>query len=319
MVDRTFAVVDDKDHHVGVLDGLQRLDHRELFNFLVDLAALAHTGSVDQRVLLFITLEGNVDTVARGAWLVIDDNPVFTQHSVDQRRFADVGTPDDCDLDAVFFARTRNALGFLTFGNFLDLLALFQLVFVLGKLPQGDFEHLRDATTVSTGHRNGVAQTHRAELGTCQVFVDVVDLVGNHVRTLVALAQVLTNHLISSGVARTGVHQKQHHIGFFNGQQRLLGHLFVHAMLVTGNTAGVDQNIGAPLPLRLSVLAITGKTGQITDNGVASPGQAVEHGGLADVRSTHQGDYGNHAALHFVISENTKAAAGQRPEFGAMP
>lgn len=78
---------------------------------------------------------------------------------------------------------------------------------------------------MGTGHRNGVAQTHRAELGACQVLVDVVDLVGNHVGTLVALAQVLTNHLISSGVARTGVHQKQHHIGFFNGQQRLLGHL----------------------------------------------------------------------------------------------
>ncbi|HJR27584.1 MAG TPA: hypothetical protein VJ889_02625, partial [Pseudomonas sp.] len=44
----------------------------------------------------------------------------------------------------------------------------------------------------------------------------------------------------------------------------------------------------------------------------------VEQGGLADVRSAHQGDYGNHAALHFVISENTKAAARQRLVLGAI-
>src|SRR3990167_9597137 len=88
-------------------------------------------------------------------------------------------------------------------------------------------------------------------------------------------------------------------------------------MLVTGDTAGVDQNVGTPLPLGLTVLAITGQTGQVADDGVASPGQAVEQGGLADVRSAHQGDYGNHAALHFVISENTKAAARQRLVLGA--
>ena len=90
-------------------------------------------------------------------------------------------------------------------------------------------------------------------------------------------------------------------------------------MLVTGDTTGVDQNVGTPLPLGLTVLAITGQTGQVADDGVASPGQAVEQGGLADVRSAHQGDYGNHAALHFVISENTKAAARQRLVLGAAP
>jgi hypothetical protein len=73
------------------------------------------------------------------------------------------------------------------------------------------------------------------------------------------------------------------------------------------------------LPLGLTVLAITGQTGQVADDGVASPGQAVEQGGLADVRSAHQGDYGNHAALHFVISENTKAAARQRLVLGTIP
>src|SRR5471032_3026417 len=316
VIDDTLAGVHHEDHHVGVFDRLQGFDHRELFNFLVDLAALAHTCGVDQRVLLVVTLERDVDTVARGTGLVINDYAVFTEHAINQGRLANVRAADDGNLDTVFFARARNALGFLTFGD--DLLdAFFFLGVILREVAQGDFQHLGDTATVSTGDRDRVAQAHRTELGTGRLRIDVIDLVGDQIGTLVALAQVLANHLVGSGVARAGVHQEQHDIGFFDSEQRLLGHLFVHAMLVTGDTTGVDNNVGAPLPLCLTVLAITGQTGQVADDGVASPGQAVEQGGLADVRSAHQGDYGNHAALHFVISENTKAAARQRLVLGA--
>ena len=164
--------------------------------------------------------------------------------------------------------------------------------------------------------RDRVAHTQRCELGASHIRVDVVDLVGDDIRALVTFAKVLADHLVSGSETRFGIYQEQNDISFFDGQQRLLGHFFVHTVLVTGDTAGVDQNVGTPLPLGLTVLAITGQTGQVADDGVASPGQAVEQGGLADIGSAHQGDYGNHAALHFVISENTKAAARQRPEFG---
>src|SRR5471030_535170 len=317
VIDDTLAGIHHEDHDVGVLDRLQGFDHGELFNFFVDLAALAHTCGVDQRVLLVVTLERDVDTVARGARLVIDDNPVFTEHAVDQRRLADVRATDDRDLDAVFFAWARDALGFLTFGNVFDLTGFFFRI--LGELAQGDFQHLGNAATMSACDRDGVTHAQRSKFGTGHFRVDVIDLVGNHEGTLVALAQVLANHLVGGSETGAGVYQEQHDIGFFDGQQRLLGHLFVHAVFITRDTAGVDQDVGTPLQLCLTVLAITGQTGQVADDSVACPGQAIEQGGLADVRSTHQGDYGNHAALHFVISENTKAAAGQRPKFEAAP
>ncbi|MOA04854.1 hypothetical protein D3C78_1244270 [compost metagenome] len=172
---------------------------------------------------------------------------------------------------------------------------------------------------MGTGDRDRMAHAQRGEFGAGHFRVDVVDLVGDHVGTLVTFAQMLGDHLVGGGKTGLGIYQEQNDIGFFDGQQRLLGHLFVHTVLVTGDTAGVDQNVGTPLPLGLTVLAITGQTGQVADDGVTSPGQAVEQGGLADVRSAHQGDYGNHAALHFVISENTKAAARQRLVLGAAP
>ena len=137
MIDHAFAGVHHEDHHVGVFDRLQGFDHGEFFDFFVDLAALAHTGGVDQRVLLVVTLERDVDTVAGGAGLVVDDYPVFTEHAVDQGRLADVRTADDGDLDPVFFARARNALGFLAFGDDLFLVVFLRLVFVSREIAQG--------------------------------------------------------------------------------------------------------------------------------------------------------------------------------------
>ncbi|MOA15428.1 hypothetical protein D3C78_1355850 [compost metagenome] len=155
-----------------------------------------------------------------------------------------------------------------------------------------------DATALGAGHRDGVAHAQRRELGASHIGIDVVDLVGNQDRFLVPLAQVLGDHLVGSGHAGTGIDQEQHIVGFFDGHERLLGHLLVHAHFVTGDTAGVDQDEGTTLPAGITILAVTGQARQVTDDGIAGLGQAVEHGGFADVRAAHQGDYGNHSALH---------------------
>ena len=294
MVDHAFACIHNEHHDVGILNRLQGLDHRELFHRLEDLAAATHASGIYQGVLLVIALERDVDAVAGGTGLVIHNDPFFTQHAVDQGRLTNVRPADDRQLDAVLLARAGNALGFLTFENDLFFLALFRLGGILGEGAQHGFEHLSDTATVSTGNRQGLAHTHAGKLGAGQVGVDVVDLVDDQEAALVTATQVLTNHLIGSGQPGAGIHQKQHGIRFFDGLQRLLGHLRVNAFLVTGNTTGVDDDIGSPLPLGLAVLAITGQTRQVADNRVTGLGQAVKQGGLADVRAAHQGNYGNH-------------------------
>jgi len=89
---------------------------------------------------------------------------------------------------------------------------------------------------MGTGNRQRLAQTHGAEFGAGQVDIEVVDLVHHQEALLVTTAQVLADHLVGGGHAGTRVHQKQHGIGLFDGLQRLLGHLRVDALLVTGIT-----------------------------------------------------------------------------------
>ena len=150
---------------------------------------------------------------------------------------------------------------------------------------------------MGAGNRQRIAHAQRAELGAGQVGVDVVDLVGHQEGALVALAQVLANHLVGGAQTGTRIDHEQHGIGFFDGLQGLLGHLRVDAVFVTGNTTGVDHDISAPLPLGLAILAITRQPREIADDGIPSSGQAVEQCGLAHVGAAHQGDYRNHWLL----------------------
>ena len=75
----------------------------------------------------------------------------------------------------------------------------------------------------------------------------------------------LDNPLVDDGPAGAGIHQKQHTIGFFDRQQRLLGHLLVDALFVTGNAAGIHQDIAASFPLGLAILTVTGQARQIAN------------------------------------------------------
>ena len=92
--------IDQQHDDVGILDRLQRLDHRKLLDRLGDLAALAHAGGVDQRVVPRAAVEVEIQRVARRARLVEGDHALLAEQRIDQRRFADVRAPDDRDLDA---------------------------------------------------------------------------------------------------------------------------------------------------------------------------------------------------------------------------
>ena len=314
--DHAFTRIHDEDDHVRVLDRLQRLDHRELFHGLEDLAAATHTSRIDQGVLFVVAFERDVDAVAGGTGLVIDNDPLLAKHAVDQRRLAHVGPADDRDLDAILFARPWDALQFLAFG---DRLALFTFAFgnfgvVLGEHAERLLQHMADPAAMGGGNRQSVTKTQRTEFRAGDIGINAVDLVRHEKVALVHLAQVFGNHLIARRHASTRIDHEHDSIGLLHGLQGLLRHLGVDAFLIPCQTTGIDDDVGATLPLGLAILAITGQTGIFRHDGVTALGQTVKQGGLANVRAAHQGDYGNHTALHCDISENTKAAARQRPD-----
>ena len=100
--------VDDADHDVRGVDGLQRLDDAELLDRFLDARTAPHAGRVDQRVAAAVALERHVDRVARRARLVERDQALLAEQAVDQRRLADVRPADHRDADVVADPRHRS-------------------------------------------------------------------------------------------------------------------------------------------------------------------------------------------------------------------
>ncbi len=87
--------VDDEQDHVGLPDrGLRLAAYGRLH--LAGLRVVESPG-VDERELAAAPLGGRVDAVARRAGKVLDDRDAFTDEAIEQRRFADVGPPNDRD------------------------------------------------------------------------------------------------------------------------------------------------------------------------------------------------------------------------------
>ena len=98
--------VDDADHDVRRVDGLQRLDDAELLDGFFDARTAAHAGGIDQRIASAVALERHEHRIARRAGLIERDQPLLAQQPIDQRRLADVRPADHGDANVVGTRRT---------------------------------------------------------------------------------------------------------------------------------------------------------------------------------------------------------------------
>ena len=100
LVGDAFVRVEHQHGHVRRFDGLQRLDHAEFLERILDARAAADAGGVDQRVAAAVAFERDADRIARRAGQLGRDHALFAEQTVHQRRLADVRPTDDRDADA---------------------------------------------------------------------------------------------------------------------------------------------------------------------------------------------------------------------------
>ena len=256
--------VQHQQHDVAGLDGLQRLDDRELLDRLEHLAALAQAGGVDQRVAAAIAFEVDLDGVARGAGHVERDHALFAHQGVDQRRLADVGTADDGQLDAVVVLAL--------FGR------LFFLGWRLGQVLQREFDQVDDAVTVRRRDGIGLPQTQFVEFGDGGARPHALGLVHRQQHALLSrLAQQRRDLVVMRVQAGAGVHQEHHDVGLGDGLPGLARHLQQDAVLGDRlETARVDDDEGDIAHPALAVVAIAGQAGKIGHQRGARSRQAIE-------------------------------------------
>ena len=72
-------------YDMGLCNGLQGLDDAGPLDDVLDLGTPTQPGSVDEQEVTVVAVKGNEDAVARRAWLIVRDNTLFAQETVDQR------------------------------------------------------------------------------------------------------------------------------------------------------------------------------------------------------------------------------------------
>ena len=139
--------IQQQQHHVGRLDGLQGLDHGKLLNGLEHFALAAQACGIDQLEFLAIPLERHRDGVPGSTRHVKRHQPLFTQPGVDQRGFAHIRAPSHCQLDGVRFAFDR---------FFIQIRQMQRL--------QRQVHQAANTLPVCSGHRKHVTQAQFIEL-----------------------------------------------------------------------------------------------------------------------------------------------------------
>ncbi|STU67633.1 Uncharacterised protein [Klebsiella pneumoniae] len=94
--------------------------------------------------------------------------------------------------------------------------------------------------------------------------------------------------------ARARIDHKQHHIGLFDCQQRLLRHPGFHALFRTINTTGIDTDEFAAFDFGPTVLTVTSQPREIRNQRITSARQAVKERGFSNVRAPDKRDHRYH-------------------------
>ena len=289
----TLGGVDDEDGDVGGVDGLQGSDDRVVLGAVLDLGASSHARGVDEADGAGLGLDDGVDGVARGSGHVVDDRVLAAGQPVEQRGLPHVGSTDDGHRDLVGVALVDVVVDHL----------------VLGDGGEQGVEQVGRAAAVEGRQAIRGAQTQFEEVPDHVLASRIIDLVDDQEHLLVLPAENGCGLGILLGDPRGPVDDEHDEVAVLHGRLGLAGDLGVEFGTPRHPTAGVDDVEGSPEPVHLDDLAVTGHAGALFDDGGAATGEAVDQGGLADVRPA---DDGHGGAGHEFLERWVWGAAGRR-------
>ena len=278
LVCHTLGGVEQQQHHVGRLDGLERFHHREFLDGLKHLTLAAQSCGVYQFKALTVALKRHSDGIAGRTWHVKCHQSLFTKPCVDEGGLAHIGTSRHGELD---HALVQRCIRIVRLGQVERL--------------QCNVHQTAYALPVGRGHGINLAQPQLVKLRQLDALEHALRFVRDKYAGLTQATQVVGNVVILRRDTRTGIHHKNHHVRLGDRLLGLLGHLAVDAAGGIGLKAPrIDDDVLVFSLLAVPVVSVTRKSRKVGDDGVARLGQAIEKRGLTDIRTPHEGDYWLH-------------------------
>ena len=227
---------------------------------------------------LAVAFVGDVDRVTGGAGHGRHDGAVVLEDGIDQGGLAGIRFADHRDLEPGA-------------GDFLLRLA--------GGCRKGGealVEEIEELVEIApVGGRDGEAdpEAEAGEVVGAEVLLRVVRLVEDETHATGRLAQLRGDALINRGEALPGIDEEEDEVGGLHRDRGLRGNRIGEVGVGHGaNAAGVNQLAGGRGERARGRDAIASHPRFIVDNRDLPPGEAVEEGGLSDVRTSDEGDFG---------------------------
>ena len=267
----TLVGVDHDETDVGTLNGHGSTKDRELFDLIVDLGLLTHTGGVNEDELTIFVLKVAVHRITGGTCHVGDNDTLLPQDPVDEGGLTHVGLADD--------------------GNLHHIGLLFQLL-LLGEVLQAGIQQITGTMAVDGRDGDGIAQAQVVELVNIGVgHAHLVHFVDSQDDGLSGPQKHIGHVLVGGGEAGLDVTDKDDDVGVGNGDLGLLAHEGQDLGGGAGfDTASIHDIEGAAAPFALSIEAVAGNAGGVLHDRDPTAYQLVKQHGLTHVGAAHDGD-----------------------------
>ena len=267
--------IDQDEAHIAALDGHGGPKDGVLLDVLLHLGLAADAGGVDEHEPALVVFKIGVDSVPGGAGHVGDDDPLLPQDPVHQRGLAGVWLADDGHFDGVI---------------------LFLFFLLRREVLETGVQQIAGAVAVDGGDGDGVSQSQVVELVKVRVRgPGGVHLVHRQHDGLAAAQQHVRHLLVGGGETCTDIRQENDDGGVFNGDLGLVPHEGQDLVIGPGlDAAGVHQDKGPAVPVRLPIDAVPGDPRRVLHDGEALSDELVEQHGLAHIGPAHDGDDGFH-------------------------
>ena len=294
LIHQPFPGVDNQDDHMGIVDGLKGFNDGELLHHFTDVFAPAHTRCIDQRVLVIHAFERDINAVSGGTGHVIDNHPVFPEHTINQCRLAHVRPPDDTDAYA-----------------WIAISTILRFPLLLGR--QQLFQHGANAPVMGSRYQIGGLETQTVEIGRGNIGVLAIGFIDHQVCPLASLAQMGSDQFIAAIEPGLAIYQKQHDVCFLDSLHGLARHFGVQAFFVPGQATGINHDKALPFVIALTVFTIARQTGKVRYKRIPGPCHLVKQCRFPHVGAPDKSNYRGHSlSLHIKQGPRFTAIGPER-------
>ena len=99
----TLHGINQKHHNIGTLHGTYRTHDHIAFQIFLYLILAPQSRSIDENILLAVVGNRSINGIPCGACHIGDDQSVFTEHFIDQRRFSNVRLTNNGHTNLIIF------------------------------------------------------------------------------------------------------------------------------------------------------------------------------------------------------------------------